>query len=142
MLLKPLIAIGVMILKIFVAIGYWITNPQPAQPSEGAPPAEFNYVVSRSDRSLRAVSMQLVGGERFEMLRIEIVPRDARATSGSVDAGRPLAFASLASDRGRAMRCDFYPGAVVRCATAEGERYEIALEPFAVVGEPAEGPAG
>ena len=150
LLIKPLIAAGLFLTKLFVAAGYVATQgTDPASLQQG--PSEAVRVAVVADTKLRSMEMELPNGELFELADAEPGPTSVPALAAAVQAtdpapaparrlGRPITHtqepdsrvvAVLESTMGRTMQCDVTLSSSAgsqgsaHCSVAPGERYDV-----------------
>ncbi len=116
LLLKPMIAAGVLATKMVVATGYWATDPPTPQAEPRVSAPEAWVAVDLEEGRLVDMEVELVSGEVFYLAEAHderasrasgpaIRPRTARKTD---DAGASV-VALLESSDGDVLRCRLYP---------------------------------
>jgi len=152
LLIGPAMAVGMFIIKMFVAAGFWVSNQFALLPHDGTRPGVAVY--ARAERPEEAdqtarhdqLLVRLSSGETF---RGDLVAADAldaavdtpdwgaiwaaaEAVAPTGDsAGPPPLLATLTSESGQSMVCSLYgaPGHPIggTCLTAKGARFDLRL---------------
>ena len=139
LLIKPMIAAGLFVTKMLVAVGYMATDGHDPGLQQKAAAEQVRVAVVPSESGLQSMEMEMANGELFE-LASAAVPSDSdesssdrstrpfrkRAQTGS----QPDVVAMLESTLGRTMRCDVsLPHSTehgsAHCTVDAGESYDV-----------------
>jgi hypothetical protein len=136
-----MIAVGVLVTKMAVAVGYVATEGGAPEPTPHDFASEVRFTVTPAENGVGTMEIELPNGELFELTGIEestgsgsSAPaggmRPGRRSTQRTTTARPDLIASLASTLGRSMRCDVEfgedeIGGSADCAVVEGESYRF-----------------
>ena len=115
LLAKPLIAAGLFVTKMFVAVGYLVTQGHGPATKPEPIVEQVRVSVVPSPSGLESMELEMPNGELFQLSSAEAVPSAEGRSSGT--ATRPYfrrehpdehlnVIATLESTLGRTMRCD------------------------------------
>jgi hypothetical protein len=115
LLIKPMIAAGLFITKLFVAVGYVATEGHDPAAQQKAAVEQVRVTVVPSESGLESMELEMPNGELFQLSSASSsTPGEERSTSPSArpylkrthtDA-RPDVVATLESTLGRTMQCE------------------------------------
>ena len=138
LLVKPMIAAGLFVTKMLVAVGYVVTQGHDPAAQQAAAVDQVRLQVVPSDAGLESMELEMPNGELFQLTSAAQVAPDSRQSPNSTparpnrsrDAAGPQVSAMLESTLGRTMRCDVSlphdsERGSARCIVREGETYDL-----------------
>jgi hypothetical protein len=141
LLVKPMIALGTLMTKMVVAVGFVATEggePPKPDPKLVAESAIVRVAVSPDDNMLSSMEVELPNGEFYQLSSVareeerapsrSIKPAHRNGRTNGSSTGRPVLVAMLESETGRSMRCNVSVtsepgGGSGVCTTDRGESY-------------------
>ena len=136
LLIKPLIAAGVFVTKMLVAVGFVATEAHDPAATQATQAENVRVAVVPSDSGIESMMLEMPNGELFELTdtQAEVDSSPAHAPGRPTPRQRRVArtdlVAMLESTLGRTMRCDVsLPDDAQRgsahCTVEQGESYDV-----------------